>query len=146
MLTRGGGTPEPAVIRNIHQQRRAFRGEVPNFSGINSCVANKYSQRIPARQRTYSVGLAFAKSAHFIRHAIHHFMNQRERLVLAKGNQVDFVVGENPLPLWVKKQRTVEGHRCGMRTCRRSLSRRFPLDDSHQKWMTEFRRKLAGEL
>src|ERR1700719_3240768 len=108
MLARGGGTPEPAVIRNVHQQCRAFRGEVPNFSGINSFVANKYSQRIPARLRTYSVGLGFAKSAHFIRHAIHYFVYQRESLVLAKRNQVDFVVGKNPLPLRIEKQRAVK--------------------------------------
>src|ERR1700726_2057113 len=102
MLSRRGGTPEPAVIRNIHQQRCSVRDEAPDLYGINRLVTNKYSQRIPTRQRTYAIRLTFAKSAHLIRHAIHQFMNQRKRLVLAEGHQVYFVVGKNSLPLRVK--------------------------------------------
>ncbi len=83
---------------------------------------------------------AFAEAAYFVGETGSDAVDQRERLVFAERDQMNFVVGENLLALGIKEDGAVVGSQCGVRICA-ALRRGLPLDDSGKEGMV----KLNGE-
>src|SRR5256885_1016187 len=135
MLLGGGGAPEPSVIGNVDVKLSAIGSEAANFSRIDSLVANKCAERESAREMPNGILRALAKAADFAGDAGHHAMNQGKRLVLAKGHEVNLVIGKDVLALRIHQNRAVIGDLQVVRSLSRSIGEWFPLDYSHEKRM-----------
>src|SRR5262245_43410296 len=95
MLFGGGGAPEPAVVGNVDEQLGAVRGKAADFSGVDCFVTDEGAVSEAAGQFSDGVVGTFAEATDFAGDAGDDAMDQRERLVFAEWNEMDFVVGED---------------------------------------------------
>src|SRR2546423_4521635 len=141
MLFRRGGAPEPSVIGNVDVKLSAIGGKAANFSRIDSLVANKCAKGKSAREMPNGIPCALAKTANFAGDAGHNSMNQGKRFVLAKGHEVNLVIGEDVLALRIHQNRAVIRDLQVVRSLSRSIGEWFPLDYSREKRMLKTNRQ-----
>src|SRR6266446_9518020 len=88
--------------------RSSFGGEMSNLSRVDGFVADECAKGVAAGQMRDRIIVALAETAHLIGETRDHAMNQRERFVFAKGNEMDLVVAENFLTLRIDQDGAVD--------------------------------------
>ena len=148
MLLGRGGTAEPAIVGNIDEEIGGVDGKAANFVGKNRFVADEDAEAVPTGKVADGMVAAFAEAAYFVGETSGDTMDERERLVFAERDEMDFVVRENSLALWIEEDGAVVGSQCGVHICT-GFRRRFPVDDSGEERMLKLngeQRGSAGEL
>src|SRR5260370_37046340 len=99
----GGRWEESPGNRNVEEQVRSTCGKAAHFAGIDGFITDKNAEGIPVRKLPDNVLVSFVEAAHVASDAADHAMDQRKRLLLAEGNQMDFVIYKYPLALRGRK-------------------------------------------
>src|SRR5207245_6041395 len=82
----------------------------------------------------------------FARHAGHHVVDQGERLVFAKRNEMNFVINKYALALRIKNKRAVVRQKSAVGCSVLRVHRWFPFDGPRKEGMSEADGERGGNL
>ena len=137
MLLGGSGTAEPAVIRNVEEELCATGGETAHFARVDCFITDKDTKGMSMGKLAHDVLVSFVEAANVAGYTGDDAVDQRERHIFAKGNEMDLVVDEDTLALRVKEQGAVVGEKSARRDNVGWVYCWLPLDGPYEEWMAE---------